>query len=89
MSKLFRRPKKKVYILEDEELTNTNINTLQSVKSEIKHAEDFFTNINADAEASKFIYDKTCLIVCNLIGFIQFIAQNPFGLLFVAGVQVS
>ena len=58
------------------------------MKHEIKHAEEFFTNINADAEASKFINDKICIIVSKLIGFIQFIAHNPFGILFLAGVQL-
>ena len=75
-------------LLENEEFQNTNKNTLASIKHEIKDADDFFTNVNADAEASKFIYEKICIVVCSLLGFIQFIAQNPFGMLFLAGIQV-
>lgn len=68
----------------------TNQQVLNVMKHESKHEQRISNNLIIDAEASKTFCDKICLQIKHILsGYIQEVNLNPFGFLFVTGIQAN
>ncbi len=72
------------------EIRPTDTNVLKKIKSDFMNRNRISTDIFSDAEASKILCEKLCLEPSSngLVGFVQEINQNPFGLLLLSEIQV-
>ena len=67
------------------------VSVLKTLKSNFKNRARISKDLYYDAEASKELCQRLCLFSLpgNLVGYVQEISQNPFGLLFMAHIQVN
>lgn len=64
-----------------------NENTARMIKSQYSNRYRLSTDIFVDAEATKHMF-QLLYKTSNYSGYIQYIAQNPFGILLMSEIQV-